>query len=48
MKVGDNMANSKESSKEMATLASKVLKDKRYSKISKALAASVLAQTKSK
>lgn len=38
--------NSKQTSKKVASKASKILKDGRYSKISKSVAASALAQTK--
>jgi len=40
------MSNQKQSSKEMGTLASKVLKDENSSKIAKELAGSVLSQTR--
>lgn len=47
MKGGENMANnSKQTSKSVATKASKILRDNRYSKDSKSVAASALAQTK--
>lgn len=39
--------NSKQTSKEVASKASKVLRDGRYSTISKSVAGSALAQTKS-
>jgi len=42
------MANKKQSSSKLAKLASKVLRDGRYSKASKSLAGSVLSQTKKK
>lgn len=42
------MANSKQSSRKVASLASKVLRNSRSSKTSKSLAGSVLSQTKSK
>ncbi len=45
---GDEMANKKQSSSKLAKLASKVLRDGRYSKASKSLAGSVLSQTKKK
>lgn len=38
--------NSKQTSKSVATKASKILRDNRYSKDSKSVAASALAQTK--
>lgn len=41
------MANSKQTSKSVATKASKVLRDGRYSSISKSVAGSALAQTRS-
>lgn len=41
------MANSKPTSKSVATKASKVLRDGRYSSISKSVAGSALAQTRS-
>ena len=40
--------NSKQTSRAVASKASKVLRDKRYSKTSKSLAASALSQTPSK
>jgi hypothetical protein len=40
------MANNKQTSKSIATKASKVLRDGRYSKTSKSVAGSALAQTK--
>ena len=42
------MANKKQTSKPVATKASKILKDSRYSKISKSVAGSALSQTKKK
>lgn len=41
------MANKKQTSKKVATIASKVLRDDRYSDNAKSTAASALAQTKS-
>ena len=38
--------NSKQTSKSVATKASKILKDSRYSKTSRSVAGSALAQTK--
>ena len=43
---GKNLANKKQTSKKIASIASKILKDKRYSKASKSVAGSALAQTK--
>ncbi len=40
------MPNPKQTSKSVATKASKILKDGRYSKTSKSVAGSALAQTK--
>lgn len=40
--------NSKQTSKSVATKASKILRDDRYSKSSKSVAGSALAQTKPK
>lgn len=40
--------NSKQTSKKVATKASKILRDNRYSKISKSVAGSALAQAKSR
>lgn len=40
--------NSKQTSKAVARKASKILRDNRYSKISKSVAGSALAQTKSR
>ena len=40
------MANTKQTSKSVASTASKILKDGRYSKASKSVAGSALAQTK--
>ena len=40
------MANKKQTSKKIASIAAKILKDKRYSKASKSVAGSALAQTK--
>ena len=40
------MGNSKQTSKSVATMASKILRDGRYSDTSKSVAASALAQTK--
>ena len=40
------MGNSKQTSKSVATKASEILRDNRYSKTSKGVAASALAQTK--
>ena len=40
--------NSKQTSQKIARKASKILRDKRYSKISKSVAGSALAQTKRK
>ena len=40
------MGNSKQTSKSVATKASEILRDNRYSKTSKSVAASALAQTK--
>lgn len=45
-KVGDMMANPKQTSPEVASKASKILKDDRYSKDSKAVAGSALSQTR--
>ncbi len=42
------MANSKQTSKTVASKASKILKDNRYSKNAKSVAASALSQTKKK
>jgi len=42
------MANTKQTSKSVATKASKILQDDRYSKTSKSVAGSALAQTKKK
>lgn len=42
------MANNKQTSKSIASKASKILQDNRYSKTSKSVAASALAQTKKK
>lgn len=42
------MANSKQTSKPVASTASAILKDNRYSQNSKSVAGSALAQTKSK
>ena len=41
-----NMANKKQTSKSVATKASKILRDGRSSKISKSVAGSALSQTK--
>lgn len=41
------MANKKETSKSIASVASSILRDNRYSKKSKSVAASALSQTKS-
>lgn len=41
------MANKKQTSSKVASTASKILKDKRYSAASKSVAASALSQTKS-
>lgn len=41
------MSNKKQTSPEVATIASKILRDKRYSDAAKATAASALAQTRS-
>lgn len=41
------MANTKQTSKEVASTASKILKDGRYSSSSKSVAGSALSQTKS-
>lgn len=41
-------SSKKTSSKKLATKASRVLQSKRYSKVAKSLAGSVLAQAKSK
>ena len=38
--------NSKQTSKKVATTASKILRDRRYSKAAKSVAGSALAQTK--
>lgn len=40
--------NSKQTSKSVATKASKIMRDNRYSKVSKSVAASALAQTRKK
>ena len=40
------MANKKQTSKKEASIASKILKDKRYSKAAKSVAGSALSQTK--
>ncbi|WP_373079212.1 hypothetical protein [Fusobacterium varium] len=40
------MANKKQTSKEVASKASKILKDDRYSETSKSVAGSALSQTK--
>lgn len=40
------MGNSKQTSKSVATKASEILRDNRFSKTSKSVAASALAQTK--
>jgi len=40
------MANKKQTSKQVASTASKILKDGRYSSASKAVAGSALSQTK--
>lgn len=45
-KVGDMMANPKQTSPEVASKASKILKDGRYGKDSKAVAGSALSQTR--
>ncbi|MEK5425331.1 hypothetical protein [Cytobacillus sp. FSL R7-0680] len=42
------MVNKKQTSKSIAKKASKILKDNRYSKTSKSVAASALSQTKKK
>ena len=42
------MANKKQTSSEIASIASKILKDGRYSKSSKSVAGSALSQTKKK
>ncbi|MDD4779127.1 MAG: hypothetical protein PHT02_00790 [Tissierellia bacterium] len=42
------MANKKQTSKPIATIASKILQDDRYSDNSKSVAASALAQTKTR
>lgn len=42
------MANKKQTSKKVAKTASKILRDGRFSKKSKSVAGSALAQTKSK
>ncbi|WP_342488568.1 hypothetical protein MKX67_18525 [Cytobacillus sp. FSL W7-1323] len=42
------MVNKKQTSKSVAKKASKILKDNRYSKTSKSVAASALSQTKKK
>lgn len=42
------MANAKQTSKAVASKASKILSDKRYSSNSKSVAGSALAQTKTK
>ena len=44
---GERMANRKQTSKKVASIASKVLRDDRYSDNAKSAAASALAQTKS-
>mgnify|MGYP000742159278 CR=1 FL=1 len=41
------MANKKQTSKSVASKASKILRDDRYSKTSKSVAGSALSQTKS-
>lgn len=41
-----NMANNKQTSKSVASKASKILRDGRYSKTSKSVAGSALSQTK--
>ena len=43
---GDTMANTKQTSKSVASKASKILRDGRYSKTSKSVAGSALSQTK--
>lgn len=47
-KWGDIMANKKQTSKPIASIASKILTDGRYSEASKSVAASALAQTKTR
>ena len=42
------MANNKQTSKSVATKASQILRDDRYSKKSKSVAGSALSQTKTK
>jgi hypothetical protein len=44
----DNMANRKQTSKSVASKASKIMRDGRYSKTAKSVAASALSQTKKK
>ena len=44
----DGLLNKKQTSKQIASVASKVLRDKRTSKASKSAAASALAQTRKK
>lgn len=48
MKGSDKMANTKQTSKPVATKASKILSDDRYSKNAKSVAGSALSQTKTK
>jgi hypothetical protein len=42
------MANKKQTSKEVASIASKILRDDRYSDASKSVAGAALAQTKTR
>jgi len=48
MKGWFTMPNSKQTSKKVASTASKILNDNRYSKNSKSVAGSALSQTKKK
>lgn len=47
LKGGDKLANKKQTSSKVASKASKILTDKRFSDTSKSVAGSALAQTKS-
>lgn len=47
-KGGCTMPNRKQTSRKVAKIASKILRDKRFSKDSKSVAGSALAQTKKK
>ena len=48
LKGGIAMSNTKQTSASVASKASKILSDKRYSSISKSVAGSALSQTKTK